>query len=106
MMFDELRERYGAFTAELIRQAMTLKEFDDLEMEELVSYFELRAEQLYQEYHKRINGASPEGQTPEKREEYLGILRRRWQEAEEMAHVVLNAETTAREASMAKVVGG
>jgi hypothetical protein len=105
MQFDELSERYGPFTAELVRQALTLEEFGELEIEELVSCFELRAEQLYQEYRTRMDGSMPSNRISENREEYLIILRRRWQEAEELAHVVLNAETAAREADQVRAVG-
>lgn len=104
MLYDELRERYGAFTAELVRQALTLKEFDDLEMEELVAYFDLRAERLYQEYHARLTKPLPQNVAAEKKEEYLNVLRRRWQEAEELAHVVQNAETSARELQESRVL--
>jgi hypothetical protein len=99
MKFEELSYRFDAFTAELVRQALTLEEFAELEIEELAPYFELRAERLYEEYRKRFDAPADQARSPQQHEDYLGILRRRWQEAEELAHIVMKAETSAREAT-------
>ncbi len=106
MRFDELSERFDGYTAELVRQALTLEEFDKVEIEELVPYFEYRAEQYYEQYKKRLDAPETQNRTPQEREEYLNILRRRWQDAEEIAHLVLKAETDAREAIEAKAAQG
>jgi hypothetical protein len=97
MVFDELQNRFGPYVAELVRQALTLEEFAELEMEELVSYFELRAEKVYQEYRVRLESPLPDDHPGESKEEYLNTLRRRWQQAEELAHLVLTAEASANE---------
>ncbi len=106
MLFDELSERFGPYTAEMVRQALTLEEFDKVEMEELVPFFEYRAEQYYEQYRKRLDFPDASTRTPQEREDSLNILRRRWQEAEEIAHLVLAAEMSAREAVKAKVASG
>ncbi len=54
MIYEELHERYGALTAERVRQALTLAEMRELEIEELGSYFEHRAEKIYREYRARL----------------------------------------------------
>lgn len=103
MLFDELSERFDPYTSEIIRQALTLEEFDHLEVEELVAYFELRAEQLYEQFRERREAPETHGRSPEEREEYLNILRRRWQQAEELAHIVATAEMAAKEADRARI---
>lgn len=105
MEFDELSGRFDPYTAEIIRQALTLEEFTQLEPEELVAYFALRAEQLHEQYRFRLESPDPQDRTYEERQEYLNILRRRWQDAEELAHVVAMAEEAHREAVAAKEAG-
>ncbi|MDD5585729.1 MAG: hypothetical protein PHY92_02090 [Alphaproteobacteria bacterium] len=105
MIFDELKDRYGSYAAEMVRQALTLEEFKDLEIEELVPYFELRAEKVYQEYSLRKEDPSSHNRRVEDVEAYLEVLRRRWQEAEELAHLVLAADMAAREEEKAGAAG-
>ncbi len=97
MILEDLQQRYGLYLAELIRQALTLEEFDRLEMEELVPYFELRAERCYEEYRSRRHTLPP-GEAPiVSQNNYVTILKTRWQQAEEMAHMILAAERNACE---------
>jgi len=95
MLFDELADRYGPYAAEVIRQALTLEEFANYEVEELVPYFETKAERLYEEYRSRLNVPPPADGPVQTQAAYLDILRRRWQESEELARLVLNVETEA-----------
>ncbi len=104
MVFEELEERYGPYAAEMIRQALTLEEFEKHEIEELVPYFELKAERLYEEFASRRNAPAPEGGPLASQDDYLAVLRRRWQQAEEMARFVLNAEKAASEKEVGSVV--
>ncbi len=97
MLYDELQRRYGPYAAEMIRQSMSLEDFEKHEIEELVPYFELKAERSYEEYRSRLNVVPPEGAPIPSPEAYLEILRRRWQQAEEMAYLVLEAEKQASE---------
>lgn len=103
MVFEELEQRYGPYAAEMIRQAVTLEDFAKLEIEELVPYFELKAERLYEEYRSRLHVAPPESAPVVSQTVYLDILKRRWQQAEEMAHFVLTAERTASETEIRAV---
>lgn len=86
--FDELRQRFDALTAERIRQALTLQEMATLRLEELAGYFDTRAEKAYEEYRARREKPDLQNRTAQERQAYLNILLRRWQEAEELAHVV------------------
>lgn len=97
MTFDELSERYGPVTAERISQALTLQEFSDLEIDELAAYFELRAERLYQEYRRHKENPALHNKRDEEIPEYLEVMQRRWQQAEELAHAILSADLAARE---------
>lgn len=97
MLFEELEERYGPYVAEMIRQAMTLEEFEKHEIEELIPYFELKAERTYQEYRSRLAAPPPENTPSTSQVEYLKVLRRRWQESEELARMILEAERMASE---------
>ncbi len=96
MIYEELHERYGALTAERVRQALTLAEMRELEIEELGSYFEHRAEKIYREYRARLESPLRGNIASVKPEDYLNVLRRRWQEAEELAYLVLKADMLAR----------
>lgn len=95
MDFDELQHRYGPYVAERVRQGLTLRAFQEIEREELVSYFELLAERAYDEYRMRLNAPMPEEGPAASQKDYLDILHRRWQEAEELASLILNAERKA-----------
>jgi len=95
MLFDELERRYGPYAAEMIRQTMTLDEFEKHEIEELIPYFELKAERTYEEYRSRLNVAPPEYGPLASQTAYLDVLHRRWQQAEELAHFILEAEKQA-----------
>ncbi len=97
MLFEELEERYGPYAAEMIRQALTLEEFEKHEIEELVLYFELKAERTYQEYRARLAAPPPENAPSVSQVEYLKVLRRRWQESEELARLILEVERRASE---------
>ncbi|MGE0108649.1 MAG: hypothetical protein AB7S81_02630 [Bdellovibrionales bacterium] len=92
MIFAELQNLYGPYVAERVRQGLTLRVFEELEIEELVHYFELQAARSYEEYQRRLNDELPANAPVTSKEEYLEILRRRWQDSEELAHLVLNAE--------------
>lgn len=100
MDFDELSLRYGPYVAERIRQALTLRAFQEMEREELVAYFELLAERAYDEYRMRVNAPVPEDGPLDNQQDYLEILRRRWQDAEELAAVILEAERKASDEEM------
>ncbi len=103
MIFDELQQRYGVYVAEMVRQALTLQQFEELEIEELAPYFEWRAEKVYQEYRTRRD-APPKGDVRgREREVYLNILRRRWQEADELATLVRKADQTVLEIEQSSI---
>ncbi len=92
MILEELQARYGSLVTERIRQGLTLRAFSELEIEELIPHFELIAERSYEEFNRRRDRVQPEGSPASSKKEYLDILRRRWQEAEEIAHLILEAE--------------
>lgn len=95
MLFEDLQHRYGPYAAEMIRQAMTLEDFEKQLIDELIPYFELKAERTYEEYRSRLNAAPPEYGPLASQSDYLDVLHRRWQQAEEMAHFILEAEKMA-----------
>lgn len=92
MTLQELQDRYGLYVAERVRQSLTLKEFADLEVEELVHHFELIAARAYESYQRCLEEPVPANAPALSREDYVGALRHRWQDAEELAHLVLASE--------------
>lgn len=104
MILEELEQRYGLYTAELVREALTLEEFRRLEIEELTTYFALRAERTYDEYLLHQKDIWPQESPAKSREDYLNILRRRWQQAEELAHMVREAEKEQADSETAQIV--
>jgi len=103
MILEELQARYGSFVAERIRQGLTLRTFSEIEIEELVPHFELIAERSYEEFNHRRSSAQPKSSPASSKQEYLDILRRRWQEAEELAHLILEAEEKVSEAETGQI---
>jgi len=97
MILEELEQLYGPYVAEMVRQSLTLEEFHRLEVEELVPYFSLRAARTYDEYVAHQNEVGPDYGPATSKDAYLDVLRRRWQQAEDMAQMVLNAERDASE---------
>lgn len=102
MILDELEYAYGPYVAEMVRQALTLEEFNRLEIEELVPYFSLRSAMTYREYIDHQGDFKADQSSARSSDEYNDVLRKRWQRAEELAQLVLQAERdrqdTARQA--------
>jgi len=97
MILEELELLYGPYIAEMVRQSMTLEDFHRLDVDEVVPYFSLRSARAYQEYVAQ-EGKEPKGMTSAPSNDvYLDVLRRRWQQAEELAQLVLNAERDIKE---------
>ena len=101
MILEDLQERYGDYLAEIVRQTLTLEDFQILKSEELITHFEKKSQRAYESYRSREKTLPPEHGPVKTQSEYLSILRRRWEEAEDMAYEVLKAEKDAcdREAS-------
>jgi len=97
MRLEELQQRYGSYVAELVRQALTLDEFERLEVEELLHYFELKAAHMCDAYRLGEKKPHPDQRPTASKDDYLAVLRRRWQQAEEMAQTVRTAEEAYRE---------
>lgn len=97
MVLEELEQRYGPYLAELVRQALTLEEFHRLEIEELAAYFALKSERTYQEYIQHEEAPPSDDGRAVSADIYQGILRRRWQAAEDLALLVVRAERDALE---------
>ncbi|MDD3183357.1 MAG: hypothetical protein PHD48_11230 [Alphaproteobacteria bacterium] len=98
MVLEELEQRYGVYLAELIRQALTLEEFHRLEIEELSAYFALRAARTSQEYSEHREAPLADDGRAVSVDTYQGVLRRRWQAAENLAQMVIHADREAAEA--------
>lgn len=96
MKLDELEQRYGLYVAEMVRQAVTLEEFNRLEIEELVPYFLLRSERTYDEFASHKRKGLPEGSPAKSYEAYLTVLQRRWQHAVDLMQMVREAELKAQ----------
>ncbi len=94
MNITDLQNRYGYDLADQIQAALTPQEFTDLEVEELATFCELRAEKIYQTYQQQMDNTPIVASEREKIKESLQILRVRWQEAEELAYHVLAADAT------------
>jgi len=97
MVLTELEQLYGPYVAEMVRQALTLEEFHRLEIEELSPYFALRAARTYDEYVGHQNDTGPDYGPATCKDAYLDVLRRRWQQAEDLAQMVIVAEREASE---------
>lgn len=97
MILEDLEYHYGPYVAEMVRQALTLEEFHRLEIEELVPYFALRAARTYDEYANHQEEVGVDYGPATSKDVYLDVLRRRWQQAEDLAQLVLNAERDAKE---------
>ena len=88
MIYAEIKETYGAYAAEMIRQALTPWEFEAMDVEDVVAHFEARAAKAFHNYRSRANvPAFSEGEGTTVMD-YATIARRRWQDAEEIAHTV------------------
>jgi hypothetical protein len=102
MTYEELQARYGSYLAEMVRQVLTLEEFQKLEVETVLPYLELRTERMFQEYRQCTSAPSDKAQA---REDYALILERRWHEADDLTQQVAAAEKQAREADYIAAVG-
>jgi len=97
MRFEELKTISGGVVAERVRQALTLEQFDKINLQDLPDYLEDRAELSRRAYQDHLDSAGGRISEQEKMASVLNVLRRRWQEAEELAYLVLLADVAARQ---------
>jgi hypothetical protein len=92
MIFDELQDVYGPYAAERVRQGLTLETFEKMPLHELQPYFEGLAERCYDEYIRRLNVEPPKDSPAKSKEQYLDVLYRRWQDAQEIVEILGKTE--------------
>lgn len=103
MTFEELCNRYGSHVARRVQQELDSSELDRLESMDLLTWLETRAETAHKEYQTRLENPFVNEELGPVRAEYIDVLYRRWQSAEELAYLV----TIAEDAGQARaVVGG
>lgn len=89
MLYDELHQRYGAHIAKRVQQELAPSEFSAVEIDELVTYLEVRAETTHKEYQAQLHNPLSTGSN---RSEAMDHLCRRWRAAEDLAYLLSVAE--------------
>lgn len=99
MVFEELRSRYGTALAVQIMEVLPPQTFDALEMEDVAATLRARAEQAYRAYCDHLDNTPIQVAERDKLVETLNLLRRKWQEAEELAYYILDTDLKASQGS-------
>ncbi len=68
------------------------REFNQVHVEELPTYLELRAEALHKEYQIRLDDPFSKDQLEVGRSSVIDLLHRRWRAAEELSYLLMIAE--------------
>jgi hypothetical protein len=92
MLYEELHQRYGNHIAKRVQQELSVAEFNQIAVPELLSYLELRAEAAHKEYRARLDNPFINEELGDSRSDYMDVLYRRWCEAEDLAYLVTIAE--------------
>ncbi|MDR3424531.1 MAG: hypothetical protein P4M13_05560 [Alphaproteobacteria bacterium] len=82
-------QRYGAHVSLRIRNALTPSELDEIDIDHLQSWLEVRAESAHEEYLRLLSNPLS---TPEHETRRTAEACRRWREAEDLAYLVVIAE--------------
>ena len=101
MIFEELHNRYGHHVAQRVRQELDAGDFARLGVAELPAWLETRAEAAHKEYQTRLENPFVNEELGAARTDYIDMLYRRWQDAEELAYLVAIAEDVSLHAGAA-----
>jgi hypothetical protein len=92
MTFDELCNRYGPHLAARLQEELDSAELGLLRGADLLSWLENRVTVAHREYRARLENPFINEELGSARDEYIGVLYRRWQNAEELAYLITTAE--------------
>jgi hypothetical protein len=85
MLYEELHRHYGTHVSQRVKRELSQAEFCEIEIEDLSSWLETRAEAAHLEYRNLLNNplASSERDTA-----LAGVACRCWRAAEDLAYLV------------------
>lgn len=92
MHYQELHQRYGSHVAKKVQAGMNASEFNQIALQDLLSYLELRAEAAHREYRAHVNNPFSDEKSGPGRAVVIDLLNRRWKSAEEISTLVATAE--------------
>jgi hypothetical protein len=92
MLYQELHRLYGSYIAKRIQGELSMSEFEQLDVDELPSYLEMRAEAAHKEYQARLTNPFLDEERGEGRTLFLDTLCRNWREAESLAYLISIAD--------------
>jgi hypothetical protein len=101
MVFEELHNRYGSHVARRVQNELTAAEFEGIAIDALAVWLERRAEGAHKEYQTRLDNPFINEELGAARTDYVDVLYRRWQDAEELAYLVAVAEDVSAQAHVA-----
>jgi hypothetical protein len=89
VLYEELHRRYGAHVSQRVKRELSLSEFNQVLVQNLVGWLEARAEAAHAEYSNMLNNPLAYTSADQMR---AGIACRRWRDAEDLAYLVAIAE--------------
>ena len=92
MHYQELHQRYGSHIAKRIQTELNFSEFNQVEVDELATYLEIRAEAAHKEYHVHLDNPFSKRELTSGHTNIIDLLHRRWRDAEEIAYLLTVAE--------------
>ena len=96
MQYDELESRYGIDTARRVRSELHPYEFNVIPLIHLVQFLRSQAEIAHSNYIERLENPYINANLGEARDEYMLLLRSRYEEADDLYRAVLKAEDVYR----------
>ncbi len=104
MQYQDLHQLYGTYIAKRVQHELHASEFNQVDIDGLTQYLELRAEAAHKEYHLRLDDPFNKEQLGgTSSSKVVDMLHRRWREAEELAYLIMVAEDVGANARMSLV---
>ncbi len=85
MQYEELNSQYGAYVAQRVRRELTTSEFNQIHLNDLPLWLEMRAEAAHHFYQQLLNYPFISYDTDTSR---AGEACRHWRQAEDLAYLV------------------
>lgn len=92
MNYEELHQRYGTRIAKKVQEELSPAELNQVAIQDLLSYLEIRAEAAFKEYQAHIRNPLGDKESSANRAGIIDLLHRRWKSAEEISWVVAIGE--------------
>lgn len=92
MRYEELHERYGSHIAARVQLELSSAEFEQVVVDDLLTFLEKRAEIAHSEYQSYMTNPLRDESVKGKEKFNPDVAHQRWREAEDLAYLIAIAQ--------------